>query len=555
MQIGTKIILTALAGVFATVSIALVVQRLVIRRQSVDLTVGTMRAAIVEAENVRESISRLGQNGAFDRSKLLAEYKASGDLKNSTIYRTIPVVAAWEAIANAAQQSGFEFRISKHQARNPKNLPRPEEEEILAVLNQGDVPEYVKVDRAANEIIYARPIKLTQDCLSCHGDPANSPTHDGKDVLGFRMENWKAGEVHGAFLLKSSLEPVDTVVVAGMLRSLSWVAPSTLLIAVAFFFLNHRYIVLPLRRSIDRIQAASAETSMASEQISAASQSLAEGASEQAASLEETSASMEEMSSMTRRNSDHAQLAKVTAGQARVSADTGADRMKQMLGAMQSIEAANQDITKILKTIDEIAFQTNILALNAAVEAARAGGAGAGFAVVAEEVRALAQRCAGAARETAAKIADCVQKSQRGVSISGEVAGSFTEIQEQVRKLDHLVGEIATASHEQDQGIGQINTAITEMDKVTQITASNAEETAAATEEMSAQSVALKQAVIELQCLIRKADEASATTTSPSPSRSDQAPTNLVPHPTSRLPAHPLTNRRATKAEDFFNET
>ena len=551
VKIGTKIIGAALAAILTTLGVSLVVQRFVIHDQGVEMTLGTMRAAVVEAENVRESISHLGRSGAFDRKKLLDEYKASGDLRSSTLYQTIPVVAAWEAIAKAAQQMGYEFRITKHEARNPKNLPTADEEKILAVLERGDVPEYINVDRAANLITFARPIKLTADCLSCHGDPATSPTHDGKDILGFAMENWKAGEVHGAFVLKSSLEPVDQVVFHGMLHSLGWVGPVTLLVVVGFYFLNRRYIVRPLRGSIDQIETACSETNQASAQISTASQSLAEGASEQAASLEETSASLEEMASMTRRNSEHAQQAKATASQARISADTGAERMQQMQGAMTSIEAANQEITKILKTIDEIAFQTNILALNAAVEAARAGESGAGFAVVADEVRALAQRCATAARETAHKIEDCVQKSQHGVRISTEAAASFTEIQAQVRQLDHLVGEIATASAEQNAGIGQINTAVAEMDKVTQATASSAEESAATASQVSAQTNALQQAVIDLQNLVGHAARAttSAVQTPALPARAFyQGPVHV---PQAVRPHRPVAKVGAPQDEFF----
>ena len=502
MKIGSKIIAAVLAAIAVTVTVALVVQQNIIRRQGVDLTIDTMRAAVVEAENVRESISTLNNDGAFDRAKLLAEYQASGDLRESTIYRTIPVVAAWEAIAKAAAQSGFEFRVPKHQARNPKNNPTPAEAEILRVLEPGNLAEYIQVDPAANRIVYARPIKLTRDCLACHGDPATSPNHDGKDIVGFAMENWQAGEVHGAFVLQTSFDHVNGVVRAGMLRSLAWMLPVALLIGAGFCVLNRRLIVIPLGRSIDDIRGASLETSLASDQISSASRALAEGASEQAAALEETSASLEEMSSMTKRNADHARAAKQTTGAARASADTGAERMRQMRAAMHSIETASGDITKILKTIDEIAFQTNILALNAAVEAARAGEAGAGFAVVADEVRALAQRSAIAAKETALKIDDCVQKSQRGVAITNEVAGSFTEIQQQVLRLDELVAEIAKASDEQSAGIGQISTAVVSMDKVTQGNAANAEETSAAAAQLNSQTVALNDAITSLRELI-----------------------------------------------------
>lgn len=271
-----------------------------------------------------------------------------------------------------------------------------------------------------------------------------------------------------------------------------------------------RQLALTLREGADQV-------AEASHHVSTSSQSLADGASEQAASLEETSASLEEMSSMTKRNAESAQLAKQAAGETRTAADSGATQMIAMQTAMQAITAASADIAKILKTIDEIAFQTNILALNAAVEAARAGEAGAGFAVVAEEVRALAQRCAGAAKETAVKIDDSVAKSKQGAQLSTAVAKSFDEIQKGIRQLDSLVAEIATASSEQSQGIGQLTTAVSQMDRVTQGNAASAEETAAAAEELNAQSLTLKDAVTILQQLV---GETSAHSTA-SQSRSD----------------------------------
>jgi methyl-accepting chemotaxis protein len=243
------------------------------------------------------------------------------------------------------------------------------------------------------------------------------------------------------------------------------------------------------------------QVTSASSQISTSSQSLAEGASQQAASLEETSASLEEMSSMTKRNAENAQRAKDLANQTRTAADAGAADMSAMSRAMDDIKGASDNIAAIIKTIDEIAFQTNILALNAAVEAARAGEAGMGFAVVADEVRNLAQRSAQAARETGEKIADAIRKSQQGVELSAKVAGSLSEIVLKARQVDSLVAEIATASREQSTGIMQVNEAVTQMDKVTQGNAASAEESAAAAEELFAQAAALKGAVEQLQVI------------------------------------------------------
>jgi len=236
--------------------------------------------------------------------------------------------------------------------------------------------------------------------------------------------------------------------------------------------------------------------------ISQNSSVLAESASAQAASLEETSASLEEISSMAKRNSEGATRAKDLAQQARRAADAGTADVEAMNQAMAAIKASADGIAKIIKTIDEIAFQTNILALNAAVEAARAGEAGAGFAVVAEEVRALAQRSATAARETAERIEDSVTKSRHGAEVCAKVAAGLQEITTKSRQVDELVGEIAQASGEQTQGITQVNQAVSQMDKHVQAGAARAEEAASVAQELLAQSTALQGSVEELNRLV-----------------------------------------------------
>lgn len=281
-----------------------------------------------------------------------------------------------------------------------------------------------------------------------------------------------------------------------------WVLACVTILCLGIAQLTIRAISQRLRETNATLAASTESVQVNAEVVANSSQRLAQGSGEQAASLRETSTSLEQLDSMTQSNAQSATRAKQAANEARTSADSGADRMKAMQGAMEAIIASSGEISKILKTIDEIAFQTNILALNAAVEAARAGQAGAGFAVVAEEVRELAQRSARAARETAVKIEDSVSKSNQGARISREVATSFELIQQQIRSLDSIVGEIAAASQEQMTGIGQVNTAVLHMEKITQSNANNAEETAGASHDLTAQAEALTEAMNLLRKVI-----------------------------------------------------
>jgi methyl-accepting chemotaxis protein len=247
-----------------------------------------------------------------------------------------------------------------------------------------------------------------------------------------------------------------------------------------------------LNRILGRVQSAAEQIASGSSQVSDSSQSLSQGATQSASSLEEITSSMSEMASQTRLNAENATQASTLAGDARKSARNGNKQMKQMVAAMGEINEAGQSISKIIKVIDEIAFQTNLLALNAAVEAARAGQHGKGFAVVAEEVRNLAARSAKAASETAELIEGSVKKAENGADIADRTAAALEEIVSGITRATDLVGEIAAASNEQAQGIGQVNQGLGQIDQVTQQNTANAEESAAASEELSGQAEELR---------------------------------------------------------------
>ncbi len=299
-----------------------------------------------------------------------------------------------------------------------------------------------------------------------------------------------------------------------------------------------------LRDMVGQILTGASSINTAAAEIAQGNTDLSQRTEEQASSLEETASSMEELTSTVKQNADNAKQANQLAAGARTQAEKGGGVVNSAIEAMSAINSSSKKIADIIGVIDEIAFQTNLLALNAAVEAARAGEQGRGFAVVAAEVRNLAQRSAGAAKEIKSLIKDSVEKVDDGSKLVDESGQTLEEIVSAVKKVSDIIAEIAAASQEQSSGIEQVNKAITQMDEVTQQNAALVEEAAAASESLDEQAKSLT----SLMSFFKTGDSAGQSATAAAPPSS--APVSAAPKPAAARPRMSAAAPKAASAAD-----
>jgi len=463
----------------------------------------TRHEATVAAEaNARATIAQYSLLRGYYTDKVVAKVKAGSDMAVSFDHdaaKTIPLPATMiQDLSVLLEKSSIGTSLRLYSAypfpnRKDRALDRFAAE-ALAQLSADPDQAVVRTETAGGRTLVRVAIAdrlVNQGCVTCHNTRADSPKRD-----------WKLNDVRGALEVTV---PIDAALAANadmMWRAAGLTAGLLLALVVLLVWMLRRSVVGPIAAIVASLREMSRQTVAAAREVSTSSQTLSQGATEQAASLEETSASMEEMASMTRHNADGSRSAAALMGEVEAKVHGSNQALQDMVAAMASIQDSSRQVARIIKTIDEIAFQTNILALNAAVEAARAGEAGMGFAVVADEVRNLAQRSAQAARDTAVLIEESIARAQGGNATVEQVSAAISGITQGVSQVKRLVDEVSDASRQQAQGIDQVSQAIAQMEKVTQTTAATAEESAAASEELNAQAEEALTVVATLEALV-----------------------------------------------------
>ncbi len=448
--------------------------------------------AIHNVTNLGDEVQQLGHH--YVRLVFLA-----GDIDNLTTDMQVRV----RGILLRVRMKDMET-AGKHHAAFASDMTKLKQEsaEFMSSTTKTELRELLQ-NAVVNKLPELQSEEATMYELAVKGDSAGAESYLNDKLMP--LTDAVSNDADHLFQLESQSASAHADEASGLVAPARYT--SMVMICLA---LGVTCVVIYVVRGINKTLASSAtelrecadQVSSAASQVSSSSQSLAQGSSEQAASLEETSASSEEINSMARKNTDNSKATAELLAQSQSKVNLANQHLADMVQSMNEITESSGKISKIIKVIDEIAFQTNILALNAAVEAARAGEAGMGFAVVADEVRSLAQRSAQAAKDTATLIEDSIAKSSEGKGKVDLVAAAIQAVTEDTARIKVMVDEVSLGSEEQSNGIEQVGRAIVQMEQVTQTTAANAEESAAAAEELNAQSETMKDVVGRLFAMI-----------------------------------------------------
>ena len=531
------------------------------------------------ADKAKNHASSLHRSNAFDTERLIADaldhVEQGGSYTETDFFGAIPVIVGWNAGAEAAAEERMNFRVVALDARNPERVPKePFVSEMLLDLSRqfeaGGDPFIGRVDEDTNTLHYMRAIVLDETCMSCHGDPAvyderdEAGQYDGKDLLGFRMESWVPGQMHGAYEVALLLDEADAQVAGFFRRALLFTVPITCVAVLGIMYLTRGLVATPLHRLMSLMEAAGGgdltqrmrssradeigrlgtffdafmeslctlvndvrgathSVASASAQIAASADEMASGLTSQEQQTHQVAAAVEEMSkSVAEVASKSGDAARAAAESERRAAPGGgvvqrtvaemrgiADEVQVSADSVNSLGQKGEQIGEIIGVINEIADQTNLLALNAAIEAARAGEHGRGFAVVADEVRKLAERTQSATEEVANSIGEIQsettsavhriesgsQRAAQGVELAGSAGDRLTEIVTSSRTLRGMVESIAAAAEEQASASDEIARAVETINSVTRESSQSAGQAAQAANDLAQQAETLQSVV------------------------------------------------------------
>lgn len=500
------------AGIGTTIILMLVLFFLYYKsdqRQTVNAFVEKSRAICLISESVRDEMEAKWSLGLFSKEQL-KEIAETGD--RAKLLAMIPVVSAWESAMRKAEQGGYEFRVPKFNPRNPKNEPDYNQEikiegPALEKMKKENLDEYYVIDKHSNSVRFFLPVRLTEVCLICHGDPAQSKTlwgrDDGKDPTGGTLENWKAGEIHGAFEVIQSLDAADAALKGRMLKASVIVLLGIAIVAVVFFFIarlitqpivkgeafaekmslgdlsqrieidqndevgklskslntmveNLRGIISNINANVETLGTSSGELTDTSEvlfnessessdmsnSVAAAAEEMSSNMNAVAAAVEETSTNVNQVSTAAEEMSATISEIANNSEQSRAITTQAVQQAENASVKVKDLGEAAKEIGHVTNTINDISEQVNLLSLNATIEAARAGEAGKGFAVVANEIKDLANQTAEATTEIRVKI-ERMQKS------TSETIEEISEISKVINDINDIVSSIAASVEEQ----------------------------------------------------------------------------------------------------------